>query len=541
MVYRFLLVSLCINAILGEVTVSERKRKLEEMTKGNHLGDAYATTLDRVKAQKGSRSRLGMDALMWVSNSERPLHTSELCHALGVKIGAADLDIEKVPTIRTLLGCSLGLIAVEASSSTVRILHSTLQEYLSNNPSLFASPHSMIAEVCLAYLNFRCIRELLRALSSAPPSLPLVEYASCYWGERVGRQKAEGVTSLALVLLIGFEQHISSRALLLHCDRNRCWPEPCFDRSSSHNGFTGLHGAAFFGLGEIVAALLAMKEWNINATDAIGRTALTWAAARGHEDVMRVLLRQRDVNVNARDIESGKTPLLLAALAGHEGVVKLLLERGDINPNTAETKYGRTPLWWAAGRGHERVVKLLLEREDINPNTPDTAYCRTPLIRAAAGGHEGVVKLLLEREDVNPNRVDPFYGQSPLLWAVGGHYEGVVKLLLEREDINPDIPDLNGETALALAASLRYAGIVKLLSEPRFPFPTAIDTEKSPGCSSPEQSTCLSPSKPLPPAARPLFPISIPFLVIISSIFLFYIFSLIGPSLSAFLSQLFYS
>ena len=62
---RFLLVSLCIDAILGEVTVSERKRKLNEMTKGNHLGDAYAATLDRVKVQKGSRSRLGMEALMW--------------------------------------------------------------------------------------------------------------------------------------------------------------------------------------------------------------------------------------------------------------------------------------------------------------------------------------------------------------------------------------------------------------------------------------------------------------------------------------------
>ena len=132
MVCRFLLVSLCIDAILGEVTVSARRQKLDEMVKGNHLGDAYATTLDRVKAQKGSRSRLGIEALMWVSNSERPLQTSELCHALGVKTGSEDLDIDNIPTIRTLLGCSLGLITVEASSSTFRLVHLTLQEYLSN-------------------------------------------------------------------------------------------------------------------------------------------------------------------------------------------------------------------------------------------------------------------------------------------------------------------------------------------------------------------------------------------------------------------------
>ena len=76
---------------------------MKEMTKGTHLGDAYTTTLDRMKAQKGSRSRLGMEALMWVSNSERPLKTSELCHALGVNIGSSDLDLENVPEIRTIL------------------------------------------------------------------------------------------------------------------------------------------------------------------------------------------------------------------------------------------------------------------------------------------------------------------------------------------------------------------------------------------------------------------------------------------------------
>ena len=141
MVYRFLLVSLNIDAILGEVTISARRQKLKEMTQGNHLGDAYATTLDRMKAQKDGRSTLGMGALMWVSNSERPLHTSELCHALGVKIGSTDLDHENVPEIQTILRCSLGLVTVEASSSTVRLVHYTLREYLSNNPSFFLGPH----------------------------------------------------------------------------------------------------------------------------------------------------------------------------------------------------------------------------------------------------------------------------------------------------------------------------------------------------------------------------------------------------------------
>jgi len=92
------------------------------MIQGNNLRDAYSATLDR-KAQGGSKSRLGMDMLMWLSHSERPLNANELCHALGVEIGSADLDPQNIPAIETLLGCSLGLVTVEASSYTARLVH----------------------------------------------------------------------------------------------------------------------------------------------------------------------------------------------------------------------------------------------------------------------------------------------------------------------------------------------------------------------------------------------------------------------------------
>ena len=46
-----------------------------------------------------------------------------------------------------LLGYSLGLVTVEASSYIVRLVHYTLQEYLSDNTELFHSPHAMIAKI----------------------------------------------------------------------------------------------------------------------------------------------------------------------------------------------------------------------------------------------------------------------------------------------------------------------------------------------------------------------------------------------------------
>ena len=461
MVSRFLLVSLAIDAILGEVTISARREKLSEITKGNRLGDVYMTTLERIKAQNGGRSKLGMDALMWVSNSERPLQTRELCHALGVKIESIDLDDENIPEIRTILGSSLGLITVEAYSSTVRLVHVTLQEYLSNNPSLFQSPHSMIAEICLTYLNFQCVRGLSPPLRSAPSAVPLVEYASCYWGEHTRREKTGEVRPLALKLLVGFEQHMSSQLLLLHYFNSGPWWDRRFYKRGGSNGFTGLHGAAFLGIVEIFAALVAMMEWNINAIDTVGRTALVWAAVRGHEDVAKILLRRKDVNPNTADTEYGRTPLLWAAMGRHEGIVRLLLERKDIDPNTADTKYGRTPLLWAAERGHEDVVELLLEREDINPGAADPGSGRTPLLWAVMGRHEGIVKLLLERDDINPNTADTEYGGTPLWWGARGGHEGLVKLLLEREDISPNTADTgSGRTPLLWAAMGRHEGIV---------------------------------------------------------------------------------
>ena len=120
----------------------------------------------------------------------------------------------------------------------------------------------------------------------------------------------------------------------------------------------------------------------------------------------------------------------------------MLLGRGDVDPNATETKYGRTPLLWAAEQGLEGVVKLLLERDDINPNTRDTKYRLTPLLWAAECGHEGVVKLLLEHGD-----------------------------------LDPEIPGPRGLTAIEVAAFLKHAGIMQMLSQlkpsllPEYPAP----------------------------------------------------------------------
>ena len=466
----FLLVSLNIDAILGEITLHKRRNKLDAVAKGKGLGDAYAATLSRIKAQPESRSKLGMEVLMWASHAERPLHADELRHALGVEEGSIDLNSQNIPAIETLLECSLGLVTVEESSSTVRLVHHTLQEHLSNNPNLFLKPHSVIAEVCLTYLNFRRIKDFSPALRSIPSTASLVEYASCHWGSHATRETTESAKALALKLLDGYEKHISSKILLLR--GVRFWSQP-FDQEDIPRGFTGLHGAAYFGCEEITIALLETNKWDVQATDFNGSTALAWAAGRGHEGVVKALLQRSDVNPTTADTIYGQTPLSWAAKNGHEGVVKILLQWNEADPDKAD-KWSRTPLMLAAQNGHEGVVRILLDRNDIDPNKTDD-WSQTPLLEAAENGHKGVVRALLEQSKVSPNKADK-WSQTPLSLAAKNGHEGIVRMLLGRNEVNPDKADDWSQTPLSWAAKNGYEGIVRMLLRRDVVNPNTADT-----------------------------------------------------------------
>ena len=473
---RFLLVSLNIEAILGEVTIGGRRKKLEEMARGNGLSDAYTTTLTRLKGQKGNKSVLGLKVLMWVLYSERPLQVDELRYALAVEMGSLELDPKNVPVLRTLLSSCLGLVTVEGSSSTVRLVHFTLQEHLLSFPTLFHSPHSTIAEVCLTYLNFGCIRDLQPTLDSYLP-MPLLEYASLYWGNHTRMGMTGNVKILALRLLDRFDEHISTQRLVLRYLNQ----DETMSRSGiivmRVSGFTGLHGVAFFGIVDILAALLEMKEWDANAEDFMGTTALAWAAIKGHEEVVKMLLERKDVNPSQAGTLYSRTPLAWAARGGHEGIVRMLLEREEVNPDQADARYGQTPLLLAAERGHEGIVKLLLGREEVNPDQVDE-YGRTPLSWAAACGHAGVVKMLLEREEVNPDQADSNGGRTPLSWAAGSGHKGIVRMLLEREDVNPGQSGTKyGKTPVWWAAEGGQEEVVKILLEREEVNPNQADTE----------------------------------------------------------------
>jgi len=416
------------------------------------LEDVYGATLGRIKAQGGERSRLGIMALMWICHSERPLEADELCHALAVEIGSTDFDLENVPSIRTVLSCCQGLVVVDKEGSTVRLVHFTLREYLASRPNLFQRPHSVIAETCLTYLNSQQVMTPSATLLLDIPAVPFLRYSALYWGTHGKRELSDDAKSLALKLLVRYDNHISIRLLLGSQYAG-------FYSSSGFSMFTGLHCVSFFGIVEVVRSLMETGGFDINQGDFMGITPLGWAAKSGHEEVVQLLLGWGNIKPDRSDAY-GRTPLSHAGGNGHEGVVRLLLGRGDVNPDSLDAN-GRAPLFHAGRNGHEGVVRLLLGRGGVDPDRLDW-LCRTALAYAAMNGHEGVVRLLLRRGDVNPDRPDS-HGRTPLSHAGGNGHEGVVRLLLGRGDVDPDSPDTNGRAPLSHAGGNGHEGVVRLL------------------------------------------------------------------------------
>jgi len=384
-VFRFLLVSLNIDAILQESTKYGRRKRLSKMIGGLDLLDAYGATLERIKAQGGEKSRLGMAALMWVSHAERPLKADELRHALAVVPDSTDFNADNVPLMSTLVGCCQGLITVDKKASTVRLIHITLKEYLSTNPDIFNRSHSGMAETCLTYLNSGQIKAISADPSPDILSAPFLEYCSVYWGVHAREDLSARAMVLALDLLQHYDGHISGKLLLGQArhlyvkDFGITFP------------FNGLHCASFFGIVEVADALIAGGTSDINGRDFSGLTPLAWAARNGHDGMVKMLLEREAVDPDKPD-NSGQTPLSRAAGKGNEGVVQILLSQARVSPDKPNN-YGLTPLSCAARNGHEGVVKILLGRKEVNPGEPNCVGV-TPLMFATRHGHKRVTELL---------------------------------------------------------------------------------------------------------------------------------------------------
>ncbi|KAH8722870.1 hypothetical protein GQ44DRAFT_621849 [Phaeosphaeriaceae sp. PMI808] len=351
----FLLARLHVDALLDKRTKGKVVMTLSSLSEGvRALGDAYGEAIVRIESQLTEDKATVQTALSLISYAQRPLSVIELCHALAVQPGHADLDVDNIPDIEDIVSVCAGLITIDEKW----------------NPSV----QIMISTTCLTYLCFDSLQDGLcssdaefRARLEHSPSLG---YASQYWDCHVVSVQEE-TPKITMRLL-------ENSSLVATAVQTR------ITQSHTTEGYsqkytkerTGLHLTAWLGLLILSGNLLSRTDIKADSRDCDGRTALSRGAKGGHDAMVKLFLARDDVEADCKD-KSGQTPLSRASGEGHEVLVKLLLALDDVGADSKD-KSARTPLLFASGKGHEATVKLLLARNDVDSDAED-ASGKSPL------------------------------------------------------------------------------------------------------------------------------------------------------------------
>ncbi|KAI9768032.1 MAG: hypothetical protein M1840_005344 [Geoglossum simile] len=502
----FLLASLQFDMIRSSTTRNEIRIALKEVPTDLHI--SFKLTLERIEGQSENFKNLAHRIISWLSHTKRPLSVHGLQQFLAVRLGHPSLEEDDIPEQQTMIHTCMGLVTIDHESSTIRLVHNSLREYLQGLAKPFYSPGATIAGSCLTVLSLGefnrgcCYSD--REFESRLRQFPAFAYAAHNWGYHVLDETGETNKEMLLGFLQSDLKVSSATQAMLAPSHGRRGYSQIFPTD-----FTGLHLASFFGLKGVVSDLLTNNA-NPNAEDSYRRRPLSLAAEEGQEAVVGLFLK-KGAEVRASD-KWGRTALHQAAMSGHKEVVLLLLENGadldakeysgrgrlrwgtneecsvvkrpsegvnshmsDISKGGHEAirqplpgkgavrerwRLGRTALQSAAEEGHELVARLLLER-GANVEAKDSDN-RTVLRGAAENGYEAVVRLLLgwgasvEAKDI--------YGRTALHWAARKGYEAVVRLLVEKE-ADVEIKAHDECTALHWAASHGHKGVVQLLLE----------------------------------------------------------------------------
>ena len=482
---RFLLAVLQMQTIAHQMTKSEIRRCLRGFS--TNLDQVFEDSIRRILREPQNRKHVAIQSLMWITHARRPLHIHELRHALATRLEDTDLDEDNLLPARSVIECCSGLVVLDDQSSTFRLVHSTLQEYLmSQKASLFPGAENQMTRMCLTYMGFD---GLIKQTTSQEPlhriveAYPFLQYASFHWGHHANNARDDKTAALVMKYLTD-----KSKGNLSNRIRNLTLPrfgQPNETYGNIEQGGT-LHTVAYFGLDHLVKPIVLNGE-DVNTSDSFGNTALHEAAMNGHYAVAKALLRNR-AEVDARNLDYS-TPLFLAASRSQHDLLELLLDH-KASPNSdcthywtplhkasdtgqylnvkillkygasilSETGKGLTALHRAAGRGHIEIVDLLLKQKaPVDSRTFDKW---TPLAGASSSGQHETVKLLLE----NGARVDSCGadGRTPLHRACRGGYPETVLALLEG-GADTLATDEHSQIPLHLAAKGGHTAVAKIL------------------------------------------------------------------------------
>jgi ankyrin repeat protein len=381
------------------------------------MHEMYQRSLERVQRQHPERARLGLRALSWVLYARRPLSISELRHALAIEPGSECFDHNNLRPARLLLSCSLGLITIEESQHTVRLVHKTLQEFLTVNwPQSLGRPELDIALTCLTCLNFDVLRRPTILLLEG---CPFVAYAAEFWAEHV-RGSLERDCRQLLVSFLGNQSNIQAIPRLLQ-----------------FIGTTSVNGDFLSKWPKTDVALIAYHGLVITAEEVVspktflhGHDVLDWAVRGDQHEMIDYILdsgARHGATVYNSD-RSLRTALQIAVDMEKPAIVEQVLRRGA---KLDDLNYSLPMIRAAIAKGDIRTVQFLLEHGPDHINMCDTTGM-TPLHWAADDGQASIVTMLL---DSGAKLSIDHKGSSPLDLAIIKNHVPIVEKLLQEINV----------------------------------------------------------------------------------------------------------
>jgi ankyrin repeat protein len=225
----------------------------------------------------------------------------------------------------------------------------------------------------------------------------------------------------------------------------------------------------------ITQLLIAREDVQVNMADRTGSPPLFWAIGSKSEKedltLLQYLVSEPRVNIAQRD-RYGRTVLSWAAEMGACDAIRILLESSrpevqSLLDDRGDNDRGWTPLSWAAYNGQLEVVRILCATRKINGQLASVDKRGQNAISLAADRNHGdVIKLLAH---FYPEGVDhpEESGRTPLSCAMWGSPNNAetVRILLQTGLVDVNRKAINGRTALAYAAAVGRADLVRILVE----------------------------------------------------------------------------
>ena len=229
---------------------------------------------------------------------------------------------------------------------------------------------------------------------------------------------------------------------------------------------------------EIMRLLLTLGNADVNISDDSGRTAISYLSERDDEfaiSAMIVLMhtarKKLDVNIACF---RGITPMMYACAAGNFDVVVKFLSRSDVDIK-AKDNYGRSAFMLAVIENRKSIVSVFLKQKGnksvlVNECANERDRFMTPLMYASVWEHRTILRMLLRQKELDVNATD-INGRTALMLAARGDRPKAVELLLMHPETDYNRIDKTMQDVWGLAdMSEQSRMILDILYPERFEF-----------------------------------------------------------------------